>query len=84
MPRIYKDVFNYKTHQYEPKEFETYYHPYLQKYVDKEIRSDEMRKNNPRNEPTGHFTGRCSRCGSNNLWDDNLHYGCNSCGACLN
>lgn len=38
---------------------------------------------NPRNEPTGHFTGRCSRCGSNDLWDDNLHYGCNNCGAFL-
>jgi hypothetical protein len=39
--------------------------------------------NNPRNEPTGHFTGRCSRCGSDDLWDDNLHYGCNSCRAFL-
>ena len=36
---------------------------------------------NPKNEPTGHFTGRCARCGSNDLWDDNLHYGCNNCGA---
>ena len=36
---------------------------------------------NPRNEPTGHFTGRCMKCGSNDLWDDNLHYGCNNCGA---
>lgn len=39
--------------------------------------------NNPNAEPCGHYTGRCSRCGSNNLWDDNLHYGCNSCGAIL-
>jgi hypothetical protein len=38
-------------------------------------------KNNPGNEPTGHFTGRCKCCGSNDLWDDNLTYGCNSCGA---
>ena len=44
---------------------------------------DLKRKNNPYNEPTGHFTGRCSRCGSNDLWDDNLHYGCNKCGAWL-
>lgn len=36
---------------------------------------------NPKNEPTGHFTGRCMKCGSDNLWDDNLHYGCNNCGA---
>lgn len=40
-------------------------------------------KNNPNNEPTGHFTGRCSKCGSNDLWDDNMHYGCNTCGAFL-
>jgi hypothetical protein len=39
--------------------------------------------NNPNAEPCGHFTGRCSKCGSSNLWDDNLHYGCNSCGAFL-
>lgn len=32
---------------------------------------------NPNNEPTGHFTGRCAKCGSNDLWDDNLHYGNN-------
>lgn len=37
-------------------------------------------KTNPNNEPTGHFTGRCGRCGSNDLWDDNLWYGCNNCG----
>jgi hypothetical protein len=41
------------------------------------------RQNNPNNEPTGQFTGRCPHCGSNNLWDDNLAYGCKSCGAML-
>lgn len=41
------------------------------------------RLNNPRNEPVGHHTGRCAHCGSSNLWDDNLAYGCNSCGAML-
>lgn len=45
--------------------------------------SAEMRHNNPRSEPVGHFTGRCSRCGSKDLWDDNMHYGCNACGAFL-
>lgn len=38
-------------------------------------------KNNPGNKPTGHFTGRCKHCGSDDLWDDNLAYGCNDCGA---
>lgn len=36
---------------------------------------------NPNNEPTGPYTGRCKRCGSNDLWDDVSHYGCNNCGA---
>ena len=36
--------------------------------------------NNPNDEPTGHFTGRCMRCGSTDLWDDNLTYGCECCG----
>jgi hypothetical protein len=40
-------------------------------------------KNNPKDEPVGHFTGRCAHCGSNDLWDDNLAYGCNGCGAML-
>lgn len=40
-------------------------------------------KNNPTNEATGHFTGRCPFCGSDDLWDDNLAYGCNDCGAHL-
>ena len=49
------------------------------------VKLGEMRKsNNPQNKPTGHHTGRCSKCGSNDLWDDNLFYGCNSCGAWLN
>lgn len=41
------------------------------------------RRNNPHGEPTGPFTGRCPHCGSKNLWDDNLAYGCNQCGALL-
>lgn len=41
------------------------------------------RSNNPNNEPVGHFTGRCAHCGSSSLWDDNLAYGCNGCGAML-
>lgn len=39
--------------------------------------------NNPKGESVGHFTGRCAHCGSQNLWDDNLAYGCNDCGAML-
>lgn len=39
--------------------------------------------NNPEGEPTRHFTGRCRKCGSDDLWDDNLAYGCNKCGAIL-
>jgi|WetSurMetagenome_2_1015567.scaffolds.fasta_scaffold24296_6 hypothetical protein len=35
---------------------------------------------NPHGEPTGDYTGRCWRCGSTDLWDDNLTYGCKSCG----
>ncbi len=39
-------------------------------------------RNNPGGEPMGHFTGRCSRCGSkDHLWDDNTAYGCDACGA---
>lgn len=40
--------------------------------------------NNPNNEPTGHYSGRCSFCGSKDLWDDFLAYGCNTCGRILN
>lgn len=43
----------------------------------------ERRRNNPAAQPTGDYTGRCKRCGSANLWDDNLAYGCNDCGAFL-
>lgn len=39
-----------------------------------------MKINNPKNEPVGPFTGRCSTCGSKNLWDDNMNYGCKDCG----
>jgi len=51
---------------------------------DNPVKVDELRKrNNPNNEPTGNWTGRCPHCGSNNLWDDNLAFGCNGCGALL-
>lgn len=44
----------------------------------------EMRmKNNPQGLPVGHHTGRCAYCGSDDLWGDNLAYGCNSCHAIL-
>jgi hypothetical protein len=36
-------------------------------------------RENPSGQPTGDYTGRCWRCGSTNLWTDNLSYGCNSC-----
>lgn len=53
--------------------------------MNKELTPEQLaalkRANNPQNLPTGHFTGRCMRCGSSNLWDDNSAYGCNSCGA---
>jgi hypothetical protein len=50
------------------------------------LESDVVRlrlQNNPNREPVGPHTGRCEHCGSDNLWDDNLAYGCNSCGALL-
>lgn len=28
---------------------------------------------------TGDYTGRCWRCGSSDLWDDETAYGCNAC-----
>lgn len=31
--------------------------------------------------PRGHYTGRCSNCGSTDLWDDETAYGCHSCGS---
>lgn len=43
----------------------------------------ERMARNPNAEPCGDFTGRCRKCGSKNLWDDNLHYGCKDCGALL-
>ncbi len=43
----------------------------------------QRRQNNPYNEPVGAFTGRCPHCGSKDLWDDNLAYGCNCCKAIL-
>lgn len=44
---------------------------------------DLRKKNNPKNEPVGIFTGRCKHCHSADLWDDNMAYGCNCCGALL-
>jgi hypothetical protein len=41
----------------------------------------ERMKNNPDAKPCGPYTGRCGKCGSNDLWDDVSAYGCNSCGA---
>jgi glutamate dehydrogenase/leucine dehydrogenase len=43
--------------------------------------AEQMKQNNPNNEPVGHFTGRCMRCGSRNLWDDAAAYGCDNCDA---
>lgn len=31
--------------------------------------------------PKGDHTGRCGKCGSARLWEDNLTYGCRDCGA---
>lgn len=45
--------------------------------------TSDQRENNPDAEPMSHFTGRCKKCGSDDLWDDNAHYGCNKCGAFL-
>jgi len=39
-----------------------------------------QQRNNPNNQPVGHFTGRCQYCHSSDLWDDNSAYGCNCCG----
>ena len=39
-----------------------------------------QRRNNPGHEPAGHFTGRCKRCHSKDLWDDATAYGCRCCG----
>lgn len=41
--------------------------------------AEQMKVNNPTGKPVGHFTGRCMRCGSRDLWDDAAAYGCNNC-----
>ena len=41
--------------------------------------SDLRKRNNPKNSPSGHGTGRCGTCGSTSLWEDHLGYGCNCC-----
>jgi hypothetical protein len=48
---------------------------------DPAVLAARMAKNNPNNEPVGHFTGRCAACGSKHLWDDATAYGCEDCGA---
>lgn len=40
-----------------------------------------MQRNNQNNEQVGHYTGRCMKCGSKDLWDDMTAYGCNACDA---
>lgn len=62
---------------------EDYYRD-LEKRREEERRLTRLRaRNNPNDEPIGHYTGRCSQCGSKDLWDDpgTFHYGCKSCGA---
>lgn len=39
--------------------------------------------NNPKRKPVGHYTGRCAKCHSTNLGEDNLVYWCKDCGATL-
>jgi len=63
-----------------PEENRCIFRPEIESGYELERRRKE---NNPQNKPVGHFTGRCAHCGSNDLWDDNLAYGCNSCGAIL-
>jgi len=36
--------------------------------------------NNPEGKPIGPYTGRCTYCASTDIWDDNLAWGCNTCG----
>lgn len=50
---------------------------------DEKVLEAERRRNSPDGEPTGSHTGRCGNCGSKDLWEDNIAYGCNSCGALL-
>lgn len=54
------------------------------KYTTDAALAAARQRNNPNGEQVGHFTGRCARCHSTDLWDDNLAYGCNDCGAFLN
>jgi uncharacterized protein (DUF983 family) len=54
---------------------------YFGRDPDEKHLAKERQRNNPENKPVGHFTGRCKKCGSKNLWDDNLTYGCKNCGA---
>ena len=51
--------------------------------ADARARAELRKRNNPNDEPVGPYTGRCAHCGSNNIWDDNLAYGCSDCGALL-
>lgn len=63
---------------------ETNYSPFKPKLPESRADLDALRRrNNPQGQPVGHHTGRCAHCGSSNLWDDNLAYGCNDCGAML-
>jgi len=56
--------------------------------IDDEIHPDELRRiwanrelrRKVRAQRGGPYTGRCARCGSSDLWDDNLSYGCRKCG----
>ena len=50
------------------------------KMSDKE-RNKLKDRNNPERSPVGPYTGRCSVCHSDSLWDDASTYGCNCCGA---
>lgn len=47
--------------------------------VNQDNLAELRKKNNPKNEAVGDYTGRCKNCHSENLWDDNLSYGCNDC-----
>lgn len=62
---------------------ENYTQEDIEKYPYNEVSKEQRTRNNPKREHFGHFTGRCAICQSNDLWSDNLHYGCNSCGALL-
>lgn len=33
-------------------------------------------------ERSGDYTGRCPKCGSTDIWDDNRSWGCNKCDFC--